>query len=186
VKELHSSGKFAPIPKGAKLKSRQDAASVPVGTVTVQDQNVGDQHGPCCSRCLAAGCPQENGPQIFGFVSAWLEHSFSQGLKLQQNYGGGIGYILIKDALQELEVKASMNYIDQRFESGSSNSLVGSVFGETYNRKFVHSMLLTKQANSSLSWNDTSAYTAIATAGLTFPIYHRVGFITVGATCAFR
>jgi hypothetical protein len=38
--ELHSSGKFAVIPKNAKLKTRQDAASVLVGAVTVQDQTV--------------------------------------------------------------------------------------------------------------------------------------------------
>jgi Protein of unknown function, DUF481 len=119
-------------------------------------------------------------PRTFVFVSAALDHSFSQGLKLQQNYYGGIGYILIKDALQGLDVKASMNYIDQQFESGVSNNLIGSVFGETYNRKFVHGILLTEQANFVPSWNNTSAYTAIATAGLTFPVYHRVGF-TIGA-----
>jgi Protein of unknown function, DUF481 len=115
-------------------------------------------------------------PRLFAFVGAALDHSFSQGLRLQQNYGGGIGYVLIKDALQELDVKVSANYIDQRFEDGTTTNLIGSVFGETYARKFVHGILFNEQANFTPSWNNTSAYTMIASAGLTFPVYHRLGF----------
>jgi hypothetical protein len=40
VKELHSSRKFAIIPKNVQLKSREDASKVPVGTPTVQDQKL--------------------------------------------------------------------------------------------------------------------------------------------------
>ncbi len=34
-------------------------------------------------------------------------HSSSQGMKLQQTYGGGIGYVVLRDAHQELDVKAA-------------------------------------------------------------------------------
>lgn len=277
VKELHSSRKFAVIPKNVKLDTREAEHQVPVGAVTVQDQkielsqttqpaaqqpvplnNVSDlvdqaafdkafresgllegwtggatggislteatqknqtytaalnlvrvvpnvswrdvrsrtivNFNEAYSKLTQPGTPATKtslthfdaeqdwylSPRLFAFVSAALDHSFSQGLQLQQNYGGGIGFVLIKDALQEFDVKASMNYIHQQFEVGPSNSLVGSVFGETYNRKFSHGILLTEQANFTPSWNQTSDYTAIATAGLTFPVYHRIGF-TIGA-----
>jgi hypothetical protein len=57
VKELHSSQKFAVIPKNVKLKNRPDASSVPVGTVSVEDQKI--QVGQTTkvwrgSRCLLA------------------------------------------------------------------------------------------------------------------------------------
>jgi hypothetical protein len=40
VKELQSSAKVAVIPKGLRLRKRQDAATVPQGTLSVQDQQV--------------------------------------------------------------------------------------------------------------------------------------------------
>src|ERR1700722_4322661 len=40
VKELQSSAKVAVIPKGLRLRKREDGASVPQGTLSVQDQQV--------------------------------------------------------------------------------------------------------------------------------------------------
>ena len=277
VKELHSSQKFAVIPKNVTLKNRQDAANVPLGTVAVEDQkvqlsqttqpsaaqpipvsNVADlvdqaafdkaftrssfmrgwkggatggvslteatqknqsftgainliratpdatwldvrsrtivNFNSAYSKLSQPGTPDVKtslthfdaeqdwylSPRLFAFVGAALDHSFSQGLRLQQNYGGGLGFVVFKTAAQEFDVKASMNYIDQDFESGARQHLVGSVFGETYNRKFAHGILFTEQGNFTPSWNNTNAYTAIASAGLTFPVYHRLGF-TIGA-----
>jgi hypothetical protein len=40
VKELQSSAKVAVIPKGVRLRKRADAASIPQGTLSVQDQQV--------------------------------------------------------------------------------------------------------------------------------------------------
>jgi hypothetical protein len=119
-------------------------------------------------------------PRLFAFVSGAWDHSFSQGLVLQQSYGVGIGFVLIKDALQELDFKASMNYVNQRFQNSNFNkSLVGTVFGETYVRKFVHGILLNEAAGITPTWNDTSAWSAFASAALTFPVYHNFGF-TIG------
>jgi hypothetical protein len=59
--------------------------------------------------------------------------SFSQGLKLQQTYGGGLGFVVFKSLNRELDFKASADYIDQRFETpGLDQKLFGSIFGETY------------------------------------------------------
>ncbi len=120
-------------------------------------------------------------PRLFAFGQALLDHNFSQGLDLQQTYGGGLGLVVFKTDIQELDFKASMDYIDQRFTISSLNkSLIGSIFGESYNRKFVHGILLNEQAGITPAWNDTSAYSAFASAALTFPVYHRFG-LTVGA-----
>jgi Protein of unknown function, DUF481 len=77
--------------------------------------------------------------------------------------------------------KASADYIDQQFETSALNKkLFGSIFGETYVRKFAHGILLNEQGGITPAWNDTSAYSAFASAGLTFPVYHHFG-LTVGA-----
>ncbi len=120
-------------------------------------------------------------PRLFAFVNAQFDHSFSQGLQLQQTYGGGLGVVVIKRAKKELDFKASVDYISQRFELASLNkSLIGSVFGETYTETFAHGILLSEQAGFTPAWNDTKAYSAFASAGLTFPVYHHFG-LTLGA-----
>ncbi|HJY06203.1 MAG TPA: hypothetical protein VJ323_07785, partial [Bryobacteraceae bacterium] len=40
IQELHSSRKFAAIPKGTRLRNRQDAAKVPQGAVTMTGQQI--------------------------------------------------------------------------------------------------------------------------------------------------
>lgn len=119
--------------------------------------------------------------RLFAFGQALLDHNFSQGLDLQQTYGGGLGFVVFKTDSQELDFKASADYIDQRFTLSSLNKhLFGSVFSESYNRKFAHGILLAQQAGITPAWNDTSAYSAFASAALTFPVYHHFG-LTVGA-----
>jgi Protein of unknown function, DUF481 len=120
-------------------------------------------------------------PRVFVFGEAMFDHSISQGLDLQQTYGGGAGFVIVKSPKQEFDVKASADYIDQEFEDSALNKkLVGSIFGETYVRKFAHSILLNEQGGITPSWNNTSAYSAFASAGLTLPVYHHLG-VTIGA-----
>ena len=120
-------------------------------------------------------------PRLFVFGQAILDHSFSQGLDLQQTYGGGLGLVVLKTANQELDFKASADYINQRFATSSLNKqLFGSIFGETYARTFTHGILLNEQAGITPSWTDTSAYSAFASVGLTFPVYRHFG-LTLGA-----
>ncbi|HLJ14859.1 MAG TPA: DUF481 domain-containing protein [Bryobacteraceae bacterium] len=120
-------------------------------------------------------------PRLFAFGQAIFDHNVSQGLNLQQTFGGGLGFVVIKTDNQELDFKASLDYTNQRFENSTLNKqLFGSIFGETYTRKFAHGILLNEQAGITPAWNDTSAYSAFSSAGLTFPVYHRLGF-TLGA-----
>ena len=120
-------------------------------------------------------------PRLFAFGQAIFDHSFSQGLDLQQTYGGGLGFVVFKTPAQEFDVKASADYVDQRFEtSGLNKQLFGSIFGETYVRTFAHGILLNEQGGVTPAWTDTKAYSAFASAALTFPVYHRFG-LTLGA-----
>jgi hypothetical protein len=120
-------------------------------------------------------------PRVFVFGQGMFDHSVSQGLDLQQTYGGGAGFVVIKSTKQEFDFKASADYINQRFaDSALNKSLIGSIFGETYVRKFGHGILFNEQGGITPSWNNTSAYSAFASAGLTLPVYHHLG-ATVGA-----
>jgi hypothetical protein len=281
VQELHTSGKFAAIPKGVILRKLNDASQVPQGTVSAADQKIqvspGPQGTPTAMAVvnlanvvdegafqhafhrqtfiegwkggatggvsltdstqtnetftgalnLVRSDPGENwvdlrsrtifdfndaygkisqsgvptvktstlhfdaeqdwylNPRFFGFGSAALDHSFSQGLQLQQSYGGGLGFVVVKTANQEFDVKVSANFIDQSFnDSTLDKKLFGTVFGETYTRKFAHGVTLNEQGGVTPSWNETKAYSAFASAGVTFPVYHRFGF-TLGAVDNF-
>ncbi len=120
-------------------------------------------------------------PRIFFFGEAMFDHSISQGLDLQQTYGGGFGWVIVKSAAQELDFKASADYERQEFEDSMLNkTLFSSIFSETYTRKFAHGILLNEQGGITPAWNDTNAYSAFASAGVTFPVYHHFG-LTVGA-----
>jgi hypothetical protein len=53
--------------------------------------------------------------RLFGFVNAAFDHSSSQGLDLQQTYGAGLGYTVLKDAVQELDIKGEIAYINYSY-----------------------------------------------------------------------
>jgi hypothetical protein len=116
-------------------------------------------------------------PRFYVFGALAYDHNFSQGLDLQQVYGGGIGFTVIKDDVQELDFKASVDYIKQQFTDSSQNQdLIGSVFAEMYNRKFAHGILFTQDASITPAWNNFDAYSASADAGISIPVYKRFAF----------
>lgn len=139
-------------------------------------------------------------PKGFYFGSGAWDHNISQGLDLQQTYGAGIGWTVIKDANQELNLRASLDYINQKFNpvliieatgkspvsmaAPYSNSLVGSVFGETYNTKLPRNILLNEFLTITPSWNKLSAYSTNAGLNLTLPVYKHLA-ITIGTIDTF-
>lgn len=59
-----------------------------------------------------------------------------------------MGLVLLKGVNEELDFKASLDYIDQRFQIASLNQqLFGSSFSETYTRTFTHKILSNEQGN---------------------------------------
>jgi hypothetical protein len=117
--------------------------------------------------------------RLYGFGQATFDHNFSQGLSLEQTYSGGIGWTALKRANEELDFKGSATYIRQQFEgSTESKDLIGSIFGETYNRKFKRGLIFLQGVSVTPAWNDTNAYTATGFASLTMPVYKRLNFTT--------
>ena len=113
--------------------------------------------------------------RFYGFGQLAYDHNFSQGLDLQQAYGGGVGWTAIKSENQTLDVKASMNYIKQQFTAAAQNqNLVGSIFAQSYRRTLTHGLLLSEQISATPAWNNTKAYSASAGAGLAIPIFKRL------------
>jgi putative salt-induced outer membrane protein YdiY len=111
------------------------------------------------------------------FVQTSFDHNFSQGLSLQQMYGAGFGWTVVKQANQTLDFKGSMSYERQTFQGAASNrNLVGSVFSESFTRKLGKGMTLLQGVSVTPSWNESSAYSWNANASLNAPISKRLGF----------
>jgi Protein of unknown function, DUF481 len=117
---------------------------------------------------------------VLGDIS--FDHNFSQGLDFQQIYGIGLGATVIKDAKQELDIKADVHYERQTFLPSAPPTpdldLIGSSFAEMYHRNLPAKFVLTESATIIPAWNNLNAYSGIGMVGLQFPVYHRFSFST--------
>jgi hypothetical protein len=117
------------------------------------------------------------GPKVYMFGSVTFDHNFSQGLDLQQTYGGGVGWTVIKGAKQTLDLKGSIDYERQSFELASQDhDLAVSVFAEDYTRTFAHGIAIKEQLSGSPAWTNSVAYSTYASVGVVIPVYKRFGF----------
>jgi hypothetical protein len=124
-------------------------------------------------------------PRLYALVDTSFDHNYSQGLNLQQIYGGGLGFVLIKTPRQELDLKGDIHYERQNYgftpgivppTATPSKSLIGADIGDTYKAKLTHGILFNQGLVVTPAVNTPSAYSALATAGLVFPVYKRLGF----------
>ena len=113
---------------------------------------------------------------VYAFGELALDHNFSQGLTLQQNYGGGIGWTVIRDPNETLDLKSSMDYMRQQFTVGPDHSLVGSNFGQDFLRKFGKGITFTEHLSVNPSWNELHAWIATGSAAVNFPVYKSLTF----------
>ena len=125
-------------------------------------------------------------PRLYALVDTAFDHNYSQGMDLQQLYGAGLGYTVIKTPKQELDVKFDIHYEKQKYfvtpgivpppPLTPSKNLVGADFGDTYMLNLPHGLVFNQGAVITPAFNQTSAYSVEATAGLLFPVYKRIGF----------
>lgn len=162
---------------------------------TLVDFNVADsqlsQSGkPTISSDLVHGDLEQDmfiSSRTFAFAAADFLHSSSQGMKLQQTYGGGIGYVALKSEHQELDLKGAIDYIRQTFEPSTctladvtaactkpSKSLIGASIGETYTRSFKGGVAFHEGLTFIPAFNDSTAYTANAFANFSIPVHKRI------------
>ncbi len=116
-------------------------------------------------------------PRFYALVDTSFDHNFSQGLQLQQIYGAGFGYTVIKQPLQQLDVKGDLHYEKQSFVEGVGNrNLIGATFGEAYRRNLPLKLVFTESGTVDPAFNDTNAYSAHFQAALAIPAYKRLSF----------
>lgn len=123
-------------------------------------------------------------PRLYALADTSFDHNYSQGLNLQQIYGGGLGFVLIKTPRQELDLKGDIHYERQNFgftpgivppTATPSKNLIGADIGDTYMAKLAHGLVFNQGLVVTAAFNIPKAYSALATAGLTFPVYKRLG-----------
>jgi hypothetical protein len=111
-----------------------------------------------------------------------FDHNYSQSLNLQQIYGGGVGYTVIKDPKQTLDLKALIQYEKQSFIDplpGENQNLIGSTFSANYLRKLPKGMLFDQQVAYIPAWNNLHAYSVTELNTFTIPAYKRLS-LTLG------
>ncbi len=118
-------------------------------------------------------------PRWYFLATAAFDHNFSQGLDLQQIYGGGIGWTVVKQAKQQLDLKATIQYEKQNFinaTDGTNQNLIGSTFSGTYVRKLPRGLLFNQQVAFIPAYNNTNAYSATESNTLAVPFYKSLAF----------
>lgn len=125
------------------------------------------------------------GKDLYIFGEAAFDHNFSQGLDLQTNTGGGLGYTAVKKANEALDFKGSMTFIKQEFHApGVNQSLLGSNFIETFTRNTARGILFLQEIAITPAWTNLNAYSALASGSVSVPVFKRLGF-TTAVTDAF-
>jgi hypothetical protein len=117
-------------------------------------------------------------PRVYALGQAAFDHNFAQDLQLQQIYGGGFGWTVVKSPKQEVDLKGTAQYEKQQFTAGTGNgnqNLIGSTFAADY---VLHLKLLTfTQALSFIpAYNNPRAYSANETDTVAFPAYKNFSF----------
>jgi hypothetical protein len=117
--------------------------------------------------------------RFYALAQTAFDHNYSQGLSLQQIYGGGIGLTAIKKPNQSLDFKATLQYEKQEFDAssdGTNENLIGSTFAATYALKLPRSIVFNQQISYIPAYNYARAYSASEANTLLFPFYKSLSF----------
>jgi hypothetical protein len=126
-------------------------------------------------------------PRFYALGELSFDHNFAQGLNLQQVYGGGFGWTVLKSPIQQLDLKADIHYEMQTFiqpeqpappaaqlPSVPKQNLIGATIGEAYHRDLPAKIVFTESASILPAFNNPNAYSAVGAAGLAIPAYKRI------------
>lgn len=120
---------------------------------------------------------------IFGLVNASADHNFGNGLQLQQAYGAGLGWSIIKAPKENFDIKATLLYQQQQFYNGvesglgtPSVNLIGADLNESWSRTFAHNVKFNEYITLTPTFNVVRAYSAVGNANFVFPVYKRLNF----------
>ena len=129
-------------------------------------------------------------PRFYYLFDASADHNVGSGLRVQQIYGAGAGYSVIKEKARTLDVKGDIHYQRQEFypspdfPSGESLNLIGASIGELFMQKLPKGLVFNEAGTILPAFNtpagQPSAWSAQIIAGLLFPVYKNLGF-TLGS-----
>jgi hypothetical protein len=123
-------------------------------------------------------------PRFYALGDTSFDHNYSQGLGLQQVYGGGIGWTPVQTPKQQLDLKIDVHYEKQQFITDPVNgavvtttpsmNIIGSTVFESYHRNLPKKLVFTEIATILPAFNDANAYSANGTATLAIPVFKRL------------
>lgn len=115
--------------------------------------------------------------RLFALGQVAFDHNYAQDLDLQEIFGGGLGWTVLKTPKQEADIKATIQYEKQQFRTDSSanENLIGSTLSAAY---VSHHKLVTYTQELAFvpAFNDPHAYSANETNTLAFPAYKNLSF----------
>jgi hypothetical protein len=118
---------------------------------------------------------------VFGLISATADHNYGSGLQLQQAYGAGFGWSILRNPQNDLAVRAALQYEQQQFYDGiysglgtPTDNLVGALLNETWNRTLPHNMKLKEAVTLSPTFNLVKSYSGVGSASFVLPLYKRL------------
>lgn len=122
-------------------------------------------------------------PMFFGLANSSADHNFGNGLQLQQAYGAGVGWAILRTPENDLAVRAAVEFVQQQFYDGiisglgtPTENLASGLVGETWNRSFPHNMKFSESVALNPAFNVLKAYSGLATASYLFPVYKLLNF----------
>jgi hypothetical protein len=118
-------------------------------------------------------------PRFYALAQTSFDHNYSQGLDLQQIYGAGIGWTILKRPKQQLDVKATLQYEKQTFinaTDGVNQDLIGSTFAGVYVLHLPRSIVFNQQVAYIPAYNNSNAYSATESDSVMFPMHKRLSF----------
>lgn len=127
----------------------------------------------------AAERDQYFSPRMYFLAQTSFDHNYGQGLNLQQVYGSGLGYTVLKRPKQELDFKGTMQYEKQEFinaKDGINQNLIGSTIAGTYVLHMFRGLLFNQQVAYLPAYNNTHAYSATESNTLAIPFYKSLSF----------
>jgi Protein of unknown function, DUF481 len=115
--------------------------------------------------------------RLYVLADASADHNIGSGLRVQQNYGGGLGYSILNQEKRTLDLKGDIHYERQEFyPPGVSQNLIGANIGEIYMQKLLRGLVFNESGVVQPAFNNSSAFTAQVMTGLVFPVYKNLGF----------
>jgi hypothetical protein len=114
--------------------------------------------------------------RLFIFGDALLNHNRAQGVQLQQNWGGGVGWTVFATPTVNGDVKVDLHYLRQALYGASAvNNLLAATLAQTYARKLVRGLVFTEALSAAPALTQSNAYQASGSSSLTMPVSKRLG-----------